>query len=154
RAGRRFTPAAFEWVPAGGLRVDIGFLADPLSITMVLFITGVSALIHLYPIGYMHGDAEFSRFFVYMNLFVFSMLMLVLGSNLLVTFLGWEGVGACSYWLVSFWFSSEANATAGKKAFLTNRIGDVGFLLAMFLVFATVGTLNYELLFDRAPIHA
>jgi NADH-quinone oxidoreductase subunit L len=149
--GRQFTQTLFEWVPAGGLRVDIGFLADPLSITMVLFITGVSALIHLYAIGYMHGDAEFSRFFVYMNLFVFSMLMLVLGSNLLVTFLGWEGVGACSYWLVSFWFSSEANATAGKKAFLTNRIGDVGFLLAMFLVFATVGTLNYELLFDRVP---
>jgi NADH-quinone oxidoreductase subunit L len=149
--GRQFTQTLFEWVPAGGLRVDIGFLADPLSITMALFITGVSALIHLYAIGYMRGDPEFSRFFVYMNLFVFSMLMLVLGSNLLVTFLGWEGVGVCSYWLISFWFTSEANATAGKKAFLTNRIGDVGFLLAMFLAFATVGTLNYELLFDRVP---
>jgi NADH-quinone oxidoreductase subunit L len=149
--GRQFTQTLFEWVPAGGLRVDIGFLADPLSITMVLFITGVSALIHLYAIGYMHGDPDFSRFFVYMNLFVFSMLMLVLGSNLLVTFLGWEGVGACSYWLVSFWFSSDANATAGKKAFITNRIGDWGFLLAMFLAFATVGTLNYEGLFASAP---
>ncbi len=149
--GRQFTQTLFEWVPAGGLRVDIGFLADPLSITMALFITGVSALIHLYAIGYMHGDPDFSRFFVYMNLFVFSMLMLVLGSNLLVTFLGWEGVGACSYWLISFWFTSDANATAGKKAFLTNRIGDWGFLLAMFLAFATVGTLNYELLFDRVP---
>jgi NADH-quinone oxidoreductase subunit L len=149
--GRQFTQTLFEWVPAGGLRVDIGFLADPLSITMALFITGVSALIHLYAIGYMHGDPDFSRFFVYMNLFVFSMLMLVLGSNLLVTFLGWEGVGACSYWLVSFWFSSDANATAGKKAFITNRIGDWGFLLAMFLAFATVGTLNYEGLFASAP---
>jgi NADH-quinone oxidoreductase subunit L len=149
--GRQFTQTLFEWVPAGGLRVDVGFLADPLSITMALFITGVSALIHLYAIGYMHGDADFPRFFVYMNLFVFSMLMLVLGSNLLVTFLGWEGVGACSYWLVSFWFSSEANATAGKKAFITNRIGDWGFLLAMFLAFATVGTLNYEGLFASAP---
>ena len=149
--GRQFTQTLFEWVPAGGLRVDVGFLADPLSITMALFITGVSALIHLYAIGYMHGDADFSRFFVYMNLFVFSMLMLVLGSNLLVTFLGWEGVGACSYWLVSFWFSSEANATAGKKAFITNRIGDWGFLLAMFLAFATVGTLNYEGLFASVP---
>jgi NADH-quinone oxidoreductase subunit L len=148
---RQFTQTLFEWVPAGGLRVDVGFLADPLSITMALFITGVSALIHLYAIGYMHGDADFSKFFVYMNLFVFSMLMLVLGSNLLVTFLGWEGVGACSYWLVSFWFSSEANATAGKKAFITNRIGDWGFLLAMFLAFATVGTLNYEGLFASAP---
>ena len=149
--GRQFTQTLFEWVPAGGLRVDIGFLADPLSITMALFITGVSALIHLYAIGYMHGDPDFPKFFVYMNLFVFSMLMLVLGSNLLVTFLGWEGVGACSYWLISFWFTSDANATAGKKAFLTNRIGDWGFLLAMFLAFATVGTLNYELLFDRVP---
>jgi NADH-quinone oxidoreductase subunit L len=149
--GRQFTQTLFEWVPAGGLRVDVGFLADPLSITMALFITGVSALIHMYAIGYMHGDPDFSKFFVYMNLFVFSMLMLVLGSNLLVTFLGWEGVGACSYWLVSFWFSSEANATAGKKAFITNRVGDWGFLLAMFLAFATVGTLNYEGLFASVP---
>jgi NADH-quinone oxidoreductase subunit L len=148
---RQFTQTLFEWVPAGGLRVDVGFLADPLSITMALFVTGVSALIHLYAIGYMQGDADFSKFFVYMNLFVFSMLMLVLGSNLRVTFLGWEGVGACSYWLVSFWFSSEANATAGKKAFITNRIGDWGFLLAMFLAFATVGTLNYEGLFASVP---
>jgi NADH-quinone oxidoreductase subunit L len=149
--GRQFTQTLFEWVPAGGLRVDVGFLADPLSITMALFITGVSALIHLYAIGYMRGDADFPKFFVYMNLFVFSMLMLVLGSNLLVTFLGWEGVGACSYWLISFWFSSDANATAGKKAFITNRIGDWGFLLAMFLAFATVGTLNYEGLFASVP---
>jgi NADH-quinone oxidoreductase subunit L len=149
--GRQFTQTLFEWVPAGGLRVDIGFLADPLSITMALFVTGVSALIHMYAIGYMHGDADFSKFFVYMNLFVFSMLMLVLGSNLLVTFLGWEGVGACSYWLISFWFSSEANATAGKKAFITNRVGDWGFLLAMLLAFATVGTLNYEALFASVP---
>jgi NADH-quinone oxidoreductase subunit L len=149
--GRQFTQTLFEWVPAGGLRVDIGFLADPLSITMALFVTGVSALIHMYAIGYMHGDADFSKFFVYMNLFVFSMLMLVLGSNLLVTFLGWEGVGACSYWLISFWFSSEANATAGKKAFITNRVGDWGFLLAMLLAFATVGTLNYEGLFASVP---
>jgi NADH-quinone oxidoreductase subunit L len=149
--GRQFTQTLFEWVPAGGLRVDVGFLADPLSITMALFVTGVSALIHMYAIGYMHGDPDFTRFFVYMNLFVFSMLMLVLGSNLLVTFLGWEGVGACSYWLVSFWFSSDANASAGKKAFITNRVGDWGFLLAMFLAFATVGTLNYEGLFASVP---
>jgi NADH-quinone oxidoreductase subunit L len=149
--GRQFTQTLFAWVPVGGLRVDVGFLADPLSITMALFITGVSALIHMYAIGYMHGDEGFPSFFAYMNLFVFSMLMLVLGSNLLVTFLGWEGVGACSYWLIAFWFTSDANATAGKKAFITNRIGDVGFLLAMFLTFATVGTLNYEGLFDRVP---
>ena len=156
--GRHFTQTLFEWVPVGALQVDVGFLADPLSITMALFVTGVSTLIHLYSIAYMHGDGDFPKFFVYMNLFVFSMLMLVLGSNLLVTFLGWEGVGACSYWLVSFWFSSEANATAGKKAFVTNRIGDWGFMLAMFLAFAAVGTLNYDELFagveNIAPVTA
>ena len=156
--GRHFTQTLFEWVPVGALQVDVGFLADPLSITMALFVTGVSTLIHLYSIGYMHGDGDYPKFFVYMNLFVFSMLMLVLGSNLLVTFLGWEGVGACSYWLVSFWFSSEANATAGKKAFVTNRIGDWGFMLAMFLAFAAVGTLNYDELFagveNIAPVTA
>ncbi|MCY3890338.1 MAG: NADH-quinone oxidoreductase subunit L [bacterium] len=139
----------FEWVPAGKLAVDIGFLADPLSITMALFVTGVGALIHLYSIGYMHGDADFSRFFIYLNLFAFSMLMLVLGDNLLLTFLGWEGVGACSYLLISFWFTDEANASAGKKAFVTNRVGDWGFLVAMFLAFLTFGSLQYgEIFFD------
>jgi NADH-quinone oxidoreductase subunit L len=140
---RQFLQVLFAWVPVGELRVDVGFLVDPLSITMALFITGVGALIHLYAIGYMHGDAGFPRFFVYLNLFIFSMLMLVLGSNLLVTFLGWEGVGACSYFLISFWFRDEANASAGKKAFITNRIGDWGFMLAIFLSFATVGTIDY-----------
>src|SRR3546814_756992 len=110
---------------------------------MALFVTGIGTLIHLYSIGYMHGDPGFSRFFTYLNLFVFSMLMLVLGDNLLVTFLGWEGVGACSYFLVSFWFSKDANASAGKKAFITNRIGDWGFMVAMFLTFAAMGTLTY-----------
>ncbi len=133
----------FQWLGAGGFTIDVGFLADPLSIAMALFITGIGTLIHLYSIGYMHGDEKFSKFFVYLNLFVFSMLMLVLGSNMLVTFLGWEGVGACSYFLISFWFTKDANASAGKKAFVTNRIGDWGFLVAMFLTFATVGSLNY-----------
>jgi NADH-quinone oxidoreductase subunit L len=140
----------FTWVPAGSLHVDVGFLVDPLSVTMLLFVTGISALIHLYSIGYMHGDPDFSKFFVYLNLFVFSMVMLVLGDNLLVTFLGWEGVGTCSYLLVSFWFTREKAATAGKKAFITNRIGDWGFMLAMFLVFQAVGTLNYTGLFEQA----
>ena len=140
---RQHVYRVFTWLSAGGLDVDLGFLVDPLSMTMVLFVTGVGTLIHLYSIGYMHGDPGFSRFFAYLNLFAFSMLMLVLGDNLLVTFLGWEGVGACSYLLISFWFSSEANASAGKKAFVTNRIGDVGFMLAMFLSFATLGTLSY-----------
>ena len=132
-------------------RSSVGFLVDPLSITMALFVTGVGALIHLYSIGYMHGDPDFSKFFVYLNLFVFSMLMLVLGSNMLVTFLGWEGVGACSYFLISFWFTKDANASAGKKAFVTNRIGDWGFMIAMFLAFATVGSLDYSVVLEQAP---
>ena len=138
----------FDWIPAGDFKVDIGFLADPLSVTMCLFITGVGTLIHLYSIGYMHGDSDFSRFFTYLNLFAFSMLMLVLGDNLLLTFLGWEGVGACSYLLISFWFSNPANATAGKKAFITNRVGDWGFMVAMFLIFFNFGSLQYLEIFD------
>ncbi|MEZ5166260.1 MAG: NADH-quinone oxidoreductase subunit L [Acidimicrobiales bacterium] len=140
---RHFVQTLFEWVPAGDFHVDVGFLADPLSVTMVLFITGVGALIHLYSIGYMHGDANFSKFFLYLNLFAFSMLMLVLGDNMLITFLGWEGVGACSYFLIAFWFTDEANASAGKKAFVTNRIGDWGFMVAMFLTFTTLGSIRY-----------
>jgi NADH-quinone oxidoreductase subunit L len=133
----------FTWLPAGGLQVDLAFLADPLSITMALFVTGVGALIHLYAIGYMHGDPKFSKFFLYLNLFVFSMLVLVLGENLLVTFLGWEGVGVCSYFLISFWHTRDSAATAGKKAFVTNRVGDFGVMVAMFLAFGAVGTLSY-----------
>jgi NADH-quinone oxidoreductase subunit L len=130
-------------VPAGALHVDAGFFADPLAMTMVLFVTGVGTLIHLYSIGYMSHDGDYSKFFVYLNLFAFSMLVLVLGGSFLMMFLGWEGVGACSYFLISFWFTRESAAVAGKKAFVTNRIGDFGFLLAMFLTFATLGTLQY-----------
>ena len=136
----------FEWLPVGSLHVDMAFLADPLSITMCLFVTGIGALIHLYAIGYMHGDPKFSKFFIYMNLFAFSMLMLVLGENLLVTFLGWEGVGTCSYLLVSFWQTRASAATAGKKAFVTNRVGDFGFMLAMFLAFQSVGSISYSVI--------
>jgi NADH-quinone oxidoreductase subunit L len=133
----------FRWLDVGGLQVDMGFLLDPLSMTMTLFVTGIGSLIHLYAIGYMHGDPKFSKFFLYLNLFVFSMLMLVLGDNMLVTFLGWEGVGVCSYFLISFWQTRESAATAGKKAFVTNRIGDWGFMVAMFFTWQAVGTLNY-----------
>src|SRR5689334_1089038 len=133
----------YTWISSGTFHVDFRFLVDPLSSTMILFVTGVGSLIHLYAIGYMHGDERFSRFFAYLNLFVFSMLMLVLGSSFLVTFLGWEGVGLCSYLLISFWFERTPAAVAGKKAFVTNRVGDVGFLIAMFLIFASYGSLNY-----------
>ncbi len=147
---RREVLTLFEWVPAGDFSVDAGLLVDPLSVTMALFVTGVGALIHLYAIGYMHGDGDFSKFFVYLNLFAFSMLVLVLGDNLLLTFLGWEGVGVCSYLLISFWFSDEANATAGKKAFITNRVGDWGFMVAMFLCFTTIGSIRYLDLFGHS----
>ncbi len=138
----------FDWVVAGDFNVGFGLLADPLSVTMILFITGIATLIHLYSIAYMHGDPNFSKFFVYLNLFAFSMLMLVLGDNLLLTFLGWEGVGACSYFLISFWFTEEANASAGKKAFVTNRVGDFGFMLATFLAFFTFGSIEYGDMFS------
>jgi NADH-quinone oxidoreductase subunit L len=136
----------FSWVPVQSLQIDMAFLADPLSIAMCLFVTGVGALIHLYAVGYMHGDPKFSKFFLYMNLFAFSMLMLVLGENLLVTFLGWEGVGTCSYFLIAFWHTRQSAATAGKKAFITNRVGDFGFMLAMFLAFEAVGSVSYSVL--------
>jgi NADH-quinone oxidoreductase subunit L len=141
----------WTWIPAGALHVDMGFYADTLSVTWILLITGVGSLIHLYSIGYMHGDERYSRFFAYLNLFLASMLVLVLGSSFLVTFLGWEGVGLCSYLLVSFWFERNAAAVAGKKAFVTNRVGDVGFLLAMFLIFASYGSLNYAAIPAGAP---
>ena len=140
----------FSWIPVGELQIDVALLADPLSITMALFITGIGSLIHLYAIGYMHGDPKFSKFFLYLNLFVFSMLMLVLGENLLVTFLGWEGVGACSYFLISFWHTRDSAAVAGKKAFVTNRIGDFGVMTAMFLAFSTIGSVSYDSINDAA----
>ncbi|MGI8686005.1 MAG: NADH-quinone oxidoreductase subunit L [Acidimicrobiales bacterium] len=140
----------FTWIQVGGFRVDAGLLLDPLSVTMALFVTGVGFLIHVYSIGYMHGDERFPLFFVYLNLFVFSMLMLILGDNLLVTFLGWEGVGACSYLLISFWFERDSAASAGKKAFVVNRIGDFGFMIAMFVCFATFGTLQYAGIIEGA----
>jgi NADH-quinone oxidoreductase subunit L len=151
---RALTQTLFTWLPVGGFQVDVGFLADPLSVTMLLFVTGIAALIHLYAIGYMHGDPRFSKFFVYLNLFVFSMIVLVLGDNLLLTFLGWEGVGACSYFLIAFWHESEANASAGKKAFVTNRIGDFGFMVAIFFTFQAIGTVNYAGIVSASPAMA
>jgi NADH-quinone oxidoreductase subunit L len=147
---RRFVVDLFSWVPVGELQVELAFLVDPLSILMCLFVTGIGGLIHLFAVGYMHGDPKFSKFFMYMNLFVFSMTLLVLGANLLVTFLGWEGVGTCSYLLISFWHTRESAATAGKKAFVTNRVGDWGFMLAMFITFSAVGSLSYTVLNDSA----
>jgi NADH-quinone oxidoreductase subunit L len=142
---RVYHKEAFDWITVGGFQVDFSFLVDPLSMTMALFVTGVSSLIHLYSIGYMKGDARFHQFFIYLNLFVFSMIMLVLGDNFLVLFLGWEGVGACSYFLVGFWFERKSAATAAKKAFIVNRVGDAGLLLGMFVAFYATGTLTYTM---------
>ncbi len=147
---RHHVVTLFSWLPTGSLKVDLAFLADPLSITMCLFVTGIGSLIHLYAVGYMHGDPRFSKFFLYLNLFAFSMLMLVLGSNLLVTFLGWEGVGTCSYFLISFWHERPSAATAGKKAFVTNRVGDWGFMVAMFFTFQALGSLDYGVISSSA----
>ncbi len=141
--GRWFVSTLFEWMPIGGLEVDAALLVDPLSMTMALFVTGVGTLIHLYSVGYMGGDPKYSKFFLYLNLFLFSMLMLVLGENMVVTFLGWEGVGTCSYLLISFWHERPTAATAGKKAFVTNRIGDFGFMVATFLLWTALGTVSY-----------
>ena len=141
----------FTWIPAGSFHVDIALLLDPLSAVMILVVTGVGFLIHVYSTGYMHHDPCFGRFFTYMNLFMFSMLVLVLADNFLLMFVGWEGVGLCSYLLIGFWFEKRSASDAGKKAFIVNRIGDFGFLLGMFLLFWNVGSLDFLTVSEKAP---
>ena len=140
----------WEWMPVGDLRLDFALQFDQLSAVMALVVTGVGALIHLFSVGYMHEDAGYARYFAYLNLFVFFMLMLVLGASFPVMFVGWEGVGLCSYLLIGFWFTEQINADAGKKAFIVNRIGDSGFLIAMFLIFRATGLLDFGPVFGRA----
>jgi NADH-quinone oxidoreductase subunit L len=125
----------FPWIHVGNLRVDVAFTVDPLSAVMILVVTGIGGLIHVYATGYMHDDPAYWRFFAYLNLFTFAMLTLVLGDNLLLMFVGWEGVGLCSWALIGFWHKELANTTAGNKAFIVNRIGDFGFVLGIFLIF-------------------
>lgn len=132
-----------NWFSAGNFSVNISFLVDPLSIIMIMIITGVGFLIHVYSIGYMHDDAGFNRFFSYLNLFIFFMLLLVMGSNYLILFIGWEGVGLCSYLLIGFWFKNTAYNQAASKAFIMNRIGDLGLLVGIILIFMNVGSLEY-----------
>jgi len=148
---RVITNTFFTWITSGLFKVDIAFLFDPLSAVMVLVVSGVGLLIHIYSIGYMHDDPGYGRYFTYLNLFVFSMLLLVLADNYLLMFVGWEGVGLCSYLLIGFWFEKKSAADAGKKAFIVNRIGDFGFLLGLFIIFWHVGSLNYHTVFVRAP---
>jgi NADH-quinone oxidoreductase subunit L len=144
----------FRWISAGSLDVRFAYQVDPLSILMMLIVTGVGFLIHVYSIGYMHGDKGFWRFFAYLNLFIFMMLNLIMADNFLVMFLGWEGVGLCSYLLIGFWydrkFEKGTTGDAAKKAFIVNRIGDFGFLVGMFLLFQTFGTLNFAGVFAQA----
>jgi NADH-quinone oxidoreductase subunit L len=145
-----FTYAVFDWIMAGNFSVSISFLLDPLSAIFLLIITGVSFLIHVYSAGYMNDDEGHNKFFSYLNLFVFFMLLLVLGSNYLVMFVGWEGVGLCSYLLIGFWFKNDNYNSAAKKAFVMNRIGDLGFLLGIILIFTTFGSIDYSTVFSQA----
>jgi NADH-quinone oxidoreductase subunit L len=141
-----------DWIKAGGINFPVEFLVDPLSSLMLLIVTGVGFLILVYSIGYMHGDEGYNRFFAYMNLFVFFMLLLVLGASYIIMFIGWEGVGFCSYLLIGFWFKNQDFNNAAKKAFIMNRIGDLGFLLGMFLLFNTFGSLSFSVIFPKAAL--
>jgi NADH-quinone oxidoreductase subunit L len=139
----------FSWIPVGGLQVDAGLLFDPLSATFVLLITGVGFLIHVYSLGYMEHDERKTTFFAYLNLFVAAMLLLVLGDSFLALYVGWEGVGLASYLLIAFWFFKPDAATAAKKAFIANRVGDVGLSLAIMVMFAALGTTTFEGVFNH-----
>src|SRR4051795_1849691 len=136
----------FSWITSGSFRADFTLRVDPLSSLMILVVTGIGSLIHIYSTGYMHEepDSEYARYFSYLNLFASFMLVLVLGASFPVMFVGWEGVGLCSYLLIGFWFKKKSAADAGKKAFIVNRIGDFGFILGMLLIFATFGTLDFQ----------
>ena len=148
---RHLTEMAWQWMRVGDFSVNVSFLLDPLSAIMVLVVTGVGSLIHVYATGYMSHDASFRRFFLYLNLFMFSMLTLVLADNYLLLFVGWEGVGLCSYLLIGFWTERPAAAEAGKKAFIVNRIGDFGFMLGAFMLIAGTGSLDFDRVFAAAP---
>jgi NADH-quinone oxidoreductase subunit L len=142
--GAPLVDVVYTWAIIGGSSFDVAFYFDRLSAVMVLIVTGVGSLIHVYSIGYMKGDKSYARYFSYLNLFLFFMLALVLGRSLLVLFVGWEGVGLASYLLIGFWFEDPDKARAGKKAFITNRVGDAGFLLGMFLLYTALGTLDMD----------
>src|SRR2546428_1398888 len=147
-------PVVFQywsWIPVGSLQVNVGFQVDQLSTVMLLVVTGVGSLIHIFSVGYMKEDPGYARYFAYLNLFVFFMLLLVLGSSFPVMFVGREGVGLCSYLLIGFWFSDKVNADAGRKAFIMKRIGDIGFMVAMFMIFWSTGSLDFGTVFSHAP---
>ena len=140
----------FNWIHSGNLSIPFSILIDRISIIMLLIITGVGFLIHVYSIGYMKGDDGYARFFSYLNLFVFFMLLLVLGADYIVLFAGWEGVGLCSYLLIGFWFKNNSYNNAANKAFIMNRIGDLGFLLGVILIYVTFGSTSFNVVFSSA----
>ncbi len=148
---RHLSEVAWTWMRVGTFSVDVAFLLDPLSAVMVLVVTGVGSLIHIYATGYMSHDPSFRRFFLYLNLFMFAMLTLVLADNYLLLFVGWEGVGLCSYLLIGFWYERPSAAEAGKKAFIVNRIGDFGFMLGAFMLVTATGSLQFDRVFSAAP---
>ena len=148
--GRAFTTTLFTWIVAGEFETSITALVDPLTGVMLLVVTGVGTLIHIYSIGYMHDDPGYARYFAYLNLFVFSMTMLVLAGNFLLLYVFWEAVGLCSYLLIGFWYTREAAAAAGKKAFIVNRVGDFGFGLGLMWLWTALGTLDYAGVFKGA----
>jgi NADH-quinone oxidoreductase subunit L len=150
-SARHVEVTVFTWMLSGSLNVPVGFLIDPLSVVMMMVVSGVACIIHVYSVGYMYDDRGYFRYFTYLNLFVFAMLILVSSNNFLLMFVGWEGVGLCSYLLIGYWYEKKSAADAGKKAFIVNRIGDAGFILGILLIFATFGTLNFTEVFQRAP---
>jgi len=153
---RHFEKTIFTWIQAGPFKADVAFLIDPLSALMLMVVTGVGSLIHLYSIGYMHGEEGFYRYFTYLNLFTFSMLLLVSGNNLLLMFVGWEGVGLCSYLLIGYYFHKKSAGDAGKKAFVMNRVGDFGFLIGLFTMFYYLGATHnvWTIQFSELAKHA
>src|ERR1700757_3998312 len=145
-----FRKEFFDWIVAGSFRAGFDLQFDQLTVVMVLVVTGVGFLIHIYSTGYMAHEGGYYRFFSYLNLFMFFMLILVLAANYVLLFVGWEGVGLCSYLLIGFYFLRKSASDAGKKAFIVNRIGDFGFMLGMFLLFRTFGSLDFQTLFTKA----
>ncbi len=146
QTGQPIRITLFDWIETGNFRLDMGILLDQLSLLWLLFVTGIGALIHVYSISYMHDDENFHKYFAYLNLFIFFMITLVTGSNLLVMFIGWEGVGLCSYLLIGFWYKNQSFNDAAKKAFIMNRIGDLGFLIGIFLLGLAFATVDFDLM--------
>ncbi|MBF0473433.1 MAG: NADH-quinone oxidoreductase subunit L, partial [Nitrospirae bacterium] len=148
-SGNIFNEDIYTWITSGSFSVTVGFLVDQLTAVMLIVVTTVSLLVHIYSIGYMHGEGGYSRFFAYLSLFTFSMLMLVMANNFMQLYFGWEAVGLCSYLLIGFWYEKQSAADAGKKAFVVNRFGDFGFGLGVIMIFLYLGSLHYDVVFSN-----